>query len=378
MRQGGGGTSGIQRRAGVEGHHVCRSFVAAVQRGPHQRQAGGWRFGPEPFHAALRQAEVRWRDFVLLQTAIRQLHHLRGAVDGQFVQAPAVYHQHVARAEGLADFRHWPLPLRGEHADHLAARAGGIGERPQQVEHRADAELPPYRAGMAHGRMMIRREQEADAHFGDAAPNLLGFQTQPGAGGFQHICAAAAAGHGAVAVLRHLGAGGSGHEGGRGGDVEPLGRASAASAAGIHQLRRVDSHLRGDRTHGLCRAGDLDAGFALGLQRRQHRGDLRRGEFAGHDAAEHALCFGLREVAPRGNSRESGGYVHAASQLASRKLASSRLPTGVLMDSGWNCTPCTGCSRCLMAMISSGVPSSNAVHAVTSRQSGKSATISEW
>ena len=38
---------------------------------------------------------------------------------------------------------------------------------------------------------------------------------------------------------------------------------------------------------------------------------------------------------------------------------------GVMMDSGWNCTPNTGYSRCCTAMISPSV-----VLAVTSRQSG--------
>ncbi len=58
-----------------------------------------------------------------------------------------------------------------------------------------------------------------------------------------------------------------------------------------------------------------------------------------------------------------------------RKFSSSFLPSCVRMDSGWNCTPCTGCCLCIRPMIS---PSS--VHAVISRQSGSVSrlTMSEW
>ena len=50
----------------------------------------------------------------------------------------------------------------------------------------------------------------------------------------------------------------------------------------------------------------------------------------------------------------------------SRKFSSSLRPTGVAMDSGWNCTPSTSKVLCLSAMIS---PS--AVQALTVKQSGR-------
>ena len=50
----------------------------------------------------------------------------------------------------------------------------------------------------------------------------------------------------------------------------------------------------------------------------------------------------------------------------SRKFCSSFLPSPVRIDSGWNCTPWIGKSRCLSPMIS---PSS--VSAMISRQSGR-------
>ena len=60
---------------------------------------------------------------------------------------------------------HW---LR-EHADHLPLDAGRVGERPEQIEDRARAELDARRADMLHRRMMRGREHEADAGLRDAA-----------------------------------------------------------------------------------------------------------------------------------------------------------------------------------------------------------------
>ena len=62
----------------------------------------------------------------------------------------------------------------------------------------------------------------------------------------------------------------------------------------------------------------------------------------------------------------AGGYPAAlAAATWSRKFCSRGLPTGVMMDSGWNWTPSTGCSLWRRPMTK---PLS--VHAVTSRQSG--------
>ncbi len=55
----------------------------------------------------------------------------------------------------------------------------------------------------------------------------------------------------------------------------------------------------------------------------------------------------------------------------SRKFFNKACPCSVRIDSGWNCTPSTGCSRWRRPMISSTEPSSFSVHAVTSRASGK-------
>src|SRR5204862_254991 len=66
---------------------------------------------------------------------------------------------------------------------------------------------------------------------------------------------------------------------------------------------------------------------------------------------------------------------HGATAVLPRKLPSSRFPSTVRMDSGWNCTPSTGHRRWRTPMIS---PSS--AHAVTSRSAGTvwGRITSEW
>ena len=68
--------------------------------------------------------------------------------------------------------------------------------------------------------------------------------------------------------------------------------------------------------------------------------------------------------------------ISAVNIYNSRKLRSIRRPAGVNTDSGWNCTPCTGSSRCRKPMT---VPSS-AARAVISNASGQPSSLTqrEW
>ncbi len=99
-----------------------------------------------------------------------------------------------------------------------------------------------------------------------------------------------------------------------------------------------------------------------------------------------SYVVGLTLATPSGDLLECSATENTAVFQAARggyrskKLRSMSWPCAVRIDSGWNCTPCTGRLRCASPMISSTWPSAVAVHAVTSRQAGKlvcSAT-SEW
>ena len=75
----------------------------------------------------------------------------------------AVHDPGMLAAEPAQHLRHRLDPFRREHADQLALDAGRVGQRAEQIEDRARAELDPGRADMAHGAVMARRHQEADA-----------------------------------------------------------------------------------------------------------------------------------------------------------------------------------------------------------------------
>ena len=90
---------------------------------------------------------------------------------------------------------------RREDAEQLRRRAGRVGERPEQIEDRAHADLAPRRGDVAHRRMKALREQEADADLVEARGHLLGRQIDADAERLQNVGAADRAGHGAVAVL---------------------------------------------------------------------------------------------------------------------------------------------------------------------------------
>ena len=66
------------------------------------------------------------------------------------------------------------LAERGRrHAEEDPPHPGGIRERTEHVEHRADPDLAPHGPGMAHGGMKARREHEPDTGIGDATRNRL-------------------------------------------------------------------------------------------------------------------------------------------------------------------------------------------------------------
>ena len=60
------------------------------------------------------------------------------------------------------------------HPHQLAFRAGGIGERPEHVEHRADPELAARAGGMAQRHVVMGREQERDADQVDRSRRAFG------------------------------------------------------------------------------------------------------------------------------------------------------------------------------------------------------------
>src|SRR3989338_4450808 len=150
--------------------------------------------------------------------------------------------------------------------------------------------------------------------------------------------------------------------------------APAAAAAGVDQVPGAfHADLGGQFAHHRRRSGDLGHGLALGTQRDQHCGNLRRGELPAHDVLHQLAHLGERQVVAVDQTGQCLRIVHYFAP--SRKFFSRSCPCSVRMDSGWNCTPCTASVLWRTPMIS---PSS--VQAVLSRQSGgvSRSITSEW
>ena len=73
----------------------------------------------------------------------------------------------------------------------MAPNAAGVGHRPEQVEHRGNADLAPTRAGKAECGMELGRKAEPDAGVLDAARDTLGAQFDGHPQCLQHVSSAA-------------------------------------------------------------------------------------------------------------------------------------------------------------------------------------------
>ena len=96
--------------------------------------------------------------------------------------------------------------MRGDlgiaHADDAAARAGGVGQGPEQVERGPDADLAAGRSGVPHRRVEHRREQEGEAGSRSASPADCRIVVDPDAQRVEHVGRSRPRRDRAVAVLR--------------------------------------------------------------------------------------------------------------------------------------------------------------------------------
>lgn len=183
-------------------------------------------------------------------------------------------------------------------AGQLARDAGRARQRAEEVHHRADREFSADRDHVAHRRVVVGREHEAEADLLDAAGDRLGRQVDPGAQRLQHVGGAGEAGGGAVAVLGD-GAAGTGRDQRRGrGDVEGL--SAAARADDVEQVVASDLDVGREGAHRAGQAGQLVDRLPLRAQRDQHGGDLDVGRVAAPDLGEDGGGGVRGEVLPGG------------------------------------------------------------------------------
>ncbi len=160
------------------------------------------------------------------------------AVEGELVDAGAADHEGPLRAQAPQDLRHLGRDGRVPHPDQTAGRPRRVRERAQQVERRPHADLPARRAGVAHGRVERRREQEREAQLRHRASGRGRVVVDPDAKRVEHVRRARSRGDRAVAVLGHRHPQRGHDQGRRRGDVEGPG-AVAAGAARCRSSPRV-------------------------------------------------------------------------------------------------------------------------------------------
>src|SRR5581483_10083131 len=159
----------VKRGAAVQQNHVTGRTLVSVQNRSDDARAFFGVAAVEIFERAAFQAELLGLEQVFPDRAVAQLGHPGRTAERNLIQPFEPVHDHRARAAEV--FQHL-----GDHADHLAAveaeqlvrRHGRIGERPEHIEDRADADVAARLHGVFHRFVKQRREEKTDADFGDA------------------------------------------------------------------------------------------------------------------------------------------------------------------------------------------------------------------
>ncbi len=189
--------------------------------------------------------------------------------------------------------------------------------------------------------MVLLGEHEAEAHFVQQFAALVRVLGDVHAEGLLDVCRTARGRGGAVAVFRDLDAAGRRHQCGGRGNIETVGPV----AAGADDLEDVIVGLQRGRVfpHGSGTAGDLRGGLGLGTLRGQggeERGVLGRAGPPAHDLVHNGIGLVIREVLFV-DDLHNGFFDHGSSLLYDNVMKFFKMvfPSGVRMDSGWNCRP---------------------------------------
>ena len=102
-----------------------------------------------------------------------------------------MYDHRVLGAEGEQNARKEIDEVQRIHAEHLAPREGGVRQRSEYVENRANAELAPDRRHRAHGRMQLRREEKRNSGPAENVAHARGVEIDVHAEGCEDVRAAA-------------------------------------------------------------------------------------------------------------------------------------------------------------------------------------------
>ena len=226
--------------------------------------------------------------------------------------------------------------LRPRHAHELPRRARGIGQRPEQIEGSANAQIAAHLRRMLHRWMKRAREEERDTGLAQRALDRRRRRRHVDAERLEDVRRSTLARDRSVPMLRHRHAARRNHNRRGRRDIEGA-RAIAAGAARIEHVVDRRAQLHRVLAHRACEADDFRRPLAFHDESGQQRAQRGRVRPPFHDFAHRRgrLVFG--EVLVAHDLFEQPGE-----HQSSRKFRRMRRPSSVRTDSGWNCTPCTG------------------------------------
>ena len=247
--------------------------------------------------AALK-AEVLGLYCVGLVPAVFDFADLCRRAERDFVELVGAVDNHAALyAEADKNLSKRLNEVRVVNAEKLHFRRGGVGERSENIENCAEAELAADCADILHRGVVLLREEEAHSGFVKELYASLRALVDVYAEGFKTVGGAAARGSGAVAVLRDLHAACCRDERRGGGDVEAV-RVVAARADDFKHIH-ARFYLRRVIAHGSRAARDFVGGLSLRALCRESREESRvlcgRG-VAVHDLVHDFVGFGVGQI----------------------------------------------------------------------------------
>ena len=378
-RNGIGAPGDVERETALQRQRsAVRTAIARIEYRIERRQIGRRIAACEIRRFARRQAEFARIDVVAAIVAARHVEGDERADGSRLVPARgAVHHPRALDRHPGQGLRHEQSGGLIVRTDQMKARRRGIGERPEQIEHRAHPERGADRRERLHRRMKIGSEEKREPGRLEALRRALLIERQREAEPLDQIGAAAAARDGTIAVLHHRQAACRREERGTGRQIQAAGRI-AARADDIDGIGgRGKRRLARERAHGAGKSANLGGRHSLGAQCREQRTGHGGGEIGHRQHLEQRSRLHFAEIAALQQLLEglTGSLHRGAVGQVFRKLPIKTGPSGVSTLSGWNCTPSIGSDLWRTPMIS---PS--AVRAVTSSTSGmlEGSAISEW
>ncbi len=183
-----------------------------------------------------------------------------------------------------------PGQFKAEYPGKLFLGKCRVRHRAQHIEKSLDAQLPPHRGDVLHGRMKQRCVQKANARFGNRPFEVVLFVAELYAEVFQHGRRAAGRGHAVVAMLGDALPRPRDYEARERGNIKRI-LAVAARTANIHGVIICQIHRQAKFQHGVAEAFQLGHRHAAHGVNGQESRDLGSIVVALGDA--HQDFFGL-------------------------------------------------------------------------------------